>query len=71
MTALAPILVLVVVVLTDLWVYADAKRCATRGTPVFLRIGSFTIDTPVAWLVACVVVWVVFFPIYLVSRSRP
>lgn len=71
MTALAPMLVVVVVVLTDLWVYADAKRRAASGTPVFLRIGSFTIDTPVAWGVACVVVWVVFFPIYLVSRSRP
>jgi hypothetical protein len=71
MPALAPLVVLLVVVLTDLWVYVDAKRCAAGGTPVFLRIGRFTIETPAAWLVACMVLWVVFFPMYLVSRSRP
>lgn len=70
MALLAPIIVLVIVAATDLWVYVDAKRSADSGTPVFLKIGSVTIETPVAWLVACLVVWLVFFPIYVVSRSR-
>jgi len=66
---LAPLLVLLIVVATDLWVYADAKRCAAEGSPVLLRIGSFAIDTPVAWLVGCAVLWIFFFPMYFVSRS--
>jgi hypothetical protein len=57
-------------VATDLWVYADARRCAAAGSPVFLRIGRIRIDTPVAWFVGCVVLWIFFFPMYLVSRSQ-
>lgn len=71
MTALlAPFIVLVIVVATDLWVYVDARRCTNSGAPVFVKIGRVAIETPVAWLVACLVVWVVFFPTYVVSRGR-
>jgi hypothetical protein len=28
------------------------------------------LSTPVAWLLACVLLWVFFFPMYVVSRSR-
>jgi hypothetical protein len=66
---LAPILLLVVVIATDLWVYLDARRCARAGSPVYFRIGSLGVDTPVAWLVACIIVWIFFFPAYLASRS--
>lgn len=67
MTSLA---LLLIVIATDVWVYTDARRCAAEGSPVFLRVGTFRIDTPVAWLVSCVVLWIFFFPTYLVSRSR-
>ncbi|MDQ2955529.1 MAG: hypothetical protein M3Y42_01010 [Actinomycetota bacterium] len=66
---LAPLLVLAIVIATDLWVYADARRCAAINAPVSLRIGNLRIDTPVGWLVGCVVLWIFFFPMYLVSRS--
>ncbi len=66
---LVPLVVLFMVVAADLWVYSDAKRCAAAGSPVFLRIGAFTISTPDAWLVGCVVLWIFFFPMYFVSRS--
>lgn len=33
-TALGPILVLLAVLATDVWVYEDAKANAERGTPV-------------------------------------
>lgn len=70
-TTLAPVLVLlVVVVATDVWVYIDARRCADEGAPVTLRIGAIVVRTPVAWLVACLILWMFFFPTYLVSRSR-
>jgi hypothetical protein len=67
---LAPILVLGLVAVSDVWVYTDASRRVADGTPVAFRIGSLTIRTPVAWLVACVVLWILFFPAYLASRSR-
>jgi hypothetical protein len=65
---LIPLLVLLVVVATDLRVYIDAKRCAGAGSPVFLRFGRFSIETPIAWLVGCIIFWI-FFPMYLASRS--
>ena len=67
---LLPVLPVVLLAAADVWVYLDARRIATTGSSVFLRIGAFSIDTPVAWLVGCVVLWIFFFPMYLVSRSR-
>lgn len=65
-----PLLVVLVVVATDVWVFLDAKRCSQAGSPVFLRIAILSIETPLAWLVACVLLWIFFFPMYLVSRSH-
>jgi hypothetical protein len=67
---LPPFVVALFVAGTGLWVYADAQRCAAAGSPAYLKIGPVTIDTPVAWLVGCVVLWIFFFPVYLLSRSR-
>ena len=69
-TAVIPVLVVVVLLAIDLWVYADAKRCAGAGAPVRLRVGTFVVETPLAWFVACLVLWVVFFPVYVVSRTE-
>lgn len=66
LVTLAP---LVLAAATDVWVYIDARRWAADGSPVFLKIGGFSVDTPVAWLACCVVLWIVFFPLYLVSRK--
>jgi hypothetical protein len=60
---------MVVLVATDLWVYLDARRWAADGSPVFVRMGGFSVGTPAAWLVGCVVLWIFFFPMYLVSRK--
>jgi hypothetical protein len=68
--SLAPLLITLLVVASDVWVFLDAKRCSQAGSPVFLRIGILSIETPLAWLVACVLLWILFFPMYLVSRSR-
>jgi hypothetical protein len=69
-TALTSLVLLAVFVAADVWVYADAKRCSAEGAPVQLRIGSLVVGTPGAWLLACVMLWVFFFPMYLLSRSR-
>ncbi len=67
--ALVPILVLLAVLAIDLWVFADAKAHWERGTPVVFSIGSFGVDTPVAWFLGCLVLWIVFFPLYISSRN--
>jgi hypothetical protein len=65
----AAVFAVVLILGIDLWVYADAKRCAEAGAPVVFRMGTVVVDTPVMWFLSCLVLWVVAFPIYLVSRS--
>jgi hypothetical protein len=69
-TALVPILVLLPVLATDLWVYADAKAHDERGTPVVASIGSLVVDTPAAWFFGCLLLWVLFFPLYIARRNQ-
>jgi hypothetical protein len=68
-SALLPVLVILVLVVFDVGVYLDAKRCAAEGSPVVLRVGTFVVETPLAWFVGCLVLWIVFFPLYLISRA--
>jgi hypothetical protein len=69
--ALGPILVLAAVLATDLWVYADARARWERGAPVILTLGFLQVDTPAAWFVGCLLLWIVFFPLYIkASRDR-
>jgi len=68
--ALVSFLVLLLVLATDLWVYEDAKASDKNGTPVTLSFGTMTVDTPAAWFFACVFLWLVFFSLYLLGRSR-
>jgi hypothetical protein len=65
-----PLLVLLIVVASDIWVYADAKAHTQRGTHVAFSTRSFEVDTPEAWLLGSVLLWIVFFPLYLTSRNR-
>jgi hypothetical protein len=67
---LGPLVVVVVIGAIDLWVYRDAERCADEGAPVVLRIGGLVVSTPARWLLGCVILWIFFFPMYVISRSR-
>jgi len=69
MTALVPLGVLLVVVAVDLWIYQDAKAHRDRGRPVMVTIGSITIDAPETWLAGCLMLSVVFLPLYFVARD--
>jgi hypothetical protein len=51
--ALIPILVLLLLLGVDRWVYVDAKIHARRGSPVSFSVGDFRVDTPAAWAVGC------------------
>ena len=53
----------------DVWLYLDAKRCAEEGAPLVLRVGAFVVDTPATWFAGCLLMWIVFFPLYLMSRA--
>jgi hypothetical protein len=67
---LIPVAALVLVLTTDLWVYADASSQADRGTPVVFSAGAFRLHTPIGWFLACLILWVVFFPTYVVGRTH-
>ena len=44
--ALGPVLVLLVILAIDMWVYADAKQRADQDAPIVVRIGAFVLETP-------------------------
>jgi hypothetical protein len=68
--ALVPLVVLLAILAIDLWVYADARRWAAQGAPVVARIGSFAVATPETWFLGCLVLFIMFFPLYMVSRAE-
>ena len=68
--ALAPVLVVLVVLGADVSVHLEARAHAKRGVTVSFSSNFFAANTPEAWLVGCLLLWVGFFPLYLASRSR-
>jgi hypothetical protein len=67
--ALLPVVAVLVILAVDSWVYLDAKRYANEGRPVVFRSATLVIDSPVTWFVWCLVLWIIFFPLYMVSRA--
>ena len=68
-TLIAILLVVGIVLATAAWVYKDAKASAGRGRPIVSSVGSLQLSTPVAWFVACLLLWELCFPLYIDSRS--
>ena len=69
---LIAILILVAIVLaTAAWVYKDAKSSAGRGHPIVSSVGSLQLNTPMAWFLACLVLWELCFPLLLHRQSQP
>src|SRR6059058_2515649 len=66
-TALLPILIMLVVLAVDAWVYADARKRLQEGDRVTISAGSLRVATPEAWFLGCLILWVVFFPLYLTA----
>lgn len=63
------LLAAVVVAGASLWVLQDARSRAERGRPVVATLGGVTLDRPEVWAVLCLLVVVLFLPLYLVARS--
>ena len=68
---LLPIIVVLVILGTDLWVYTDAKAHADKGDPVIFSVGSIRLDSPEVWAVVCLVLSIFCFPLYFASRNHP
>ena len=58
-----------VLAILDSWVYLDARSRAGKNQPVSVQMGSLLIEEPKVWLAFCAVLFVFFFPLYLVARS--
>ncbi|MFB9234746.1 hypothetical protein ACFFWC_04230 [Plantactinospora siamensis] len=67
---LVSILVLLVGLGVDLWVYADARERQRAGSPAVVSVGTLRVDSPQAWFLGCLVLWVVFVPLYLTATGR-
>ena len=67
---LIPVVLLIVILGVDLFVYSDAKAHENRGRPVEFSNGLVTLDTPAAWLLGCVVIFVVCIPLYFTMRRQ-
>ena len=75
MSALSPGLLTSIAVLgaalgSDLWVLSDARRRLERGERVSVAIGRLRVETPEAWFLGCVVLWVIFLPLYLTASGH-
>ena len=68
--AVVPVLALLALFAVDRWVYVDAQAHAERGTPVVFSSGNFRVDSPGAWALGCLILWIIFFPLYLASRGH-
>ncbi|MDQ1427637.1 MAG: hypothetical protein QOK39_1113 [Acidimicrobiaceae bacterium] len=68
---LVPIIVVLALIGTDLWVYTDARERSDQGEPVAFSVGSIQLNSPRVWAVVCLFAWVLCFPLYLASRNRP
>ena len=69
-SVLAPILLMVILFTADAWVYTDARARAGQGRPVTFSFGSFVVETPITWFLGCLILFVVFFPLYLTLTGR-
>ena len=65
-----PVALVIILLVSDAWVYADAQRHADSGRPVEMSIGSVRIDTPVLWTLGCLLLWIVFLPLYITQRTH-
>jgi hypothetical protein len=48
----------------------DAKANAELSTPVVFSLGTFEIDTLIAWLLGCLLPWIVFLPLYMQAGPK-
>jgi ribosomal protein L31E len=60
------LLEILIVVASSIWVHQDAKRIGVKKG----QVKGLADLSPVGWLIACLGVWVISFPIYLLKRKE-
>jgi hypothetical protein len=68
-TWFAPLVLAVLLVATDVWVFQDARTRSEEGRPVVFTTGAITIDSPAGWLLGCLLIWIICVPLYLRARQ--
>jgi len=63
------VLISLLVLATSLWAMFDTYMLSNRAEAVLGHENYVGKQLPVFWLLACVVCWIVFFPLYVVVRS--
>ncbi len=64
--ALLPIVSYATIVLSAVWVLVDAKRIGRKKG----RLKGFADMGPWGWFFACLLLWIVSFPLYLFKRRQ-
>lgn len=59
-------LVFLIIIGTSIWVFADAKAIGVKKGQIK---GLFDFG-PAGWLIACLLLWIVTFPVYLAKRGE-
>lgn len=63
---LASAIIPIIVILTSIWVFIDAKKIGVQKGQIE-GMGNLN---PIGWLVACLMLWIVSFPFYLAKRGE-
>jgi hypothetical protein len=67
---LVPVAFAVIVLASDAWVYVDARAHRDADDPVQVSLGRLRLETPEAWFLGVLVLWVVFLPLYLTATGH-
>jgi len=58
--------ILLLVIATSIWVFADAKSIGVKKG----QIKGLADLSPAGWLFACLLLWLIAFPLYIVKRPE-
>jgi hypothetical protein len=62
---------IIIVVTTSVWVLIDAISIGIKRTPETKETGKSSLNMgAVAWFFACLLLWVIYFPLYLIKRGK-
>lgn len=55
-----------IIIITSIWVFFDAKKIGVKKG----QLKGVCNMGPAGWLIVCLLLWVIGFPMYLIKRSE-